>query len=166
MIRLRPYVSSDSTFVIDWITDERCHFKWCANHMMYPLTTKVMEAYEDAFADEKEGIILTAINENDIPVGHLAIKLNKKQADSAHLSYVLVDAKQRKSGLGKEMVRLAVDYVFEIMKKSKVTLSVFANNQIARNCYKSAGFQDVAFYDHCIHYKDEIWSYYEMAVEK
>lgn len=165
MIRLRPYMSSDSDFVIDWITDERCHFKWCANHMVYPLTNEVMKAYEDAFADGKDGIILTAVNEEDIPVGQLAIKTNRKREDWAHLSYIVVDAAQRKKGLGKEMVKLAVDYAFDIMKKSKVTLCVFANNQIARNCYKSAGFIDVAFHDHCVPYKDEIWSYYEMKVE-
>ncbi|MDO5293207.1 MAG: GNAT family protein [bacterium] len=165
MIRLRPYKSSDSNYVINWIADERCHFKWCTNHMVYPLTTEVMDAYEAAFADGKDGLILTAVNEDDIPVGHLTIKKNKKGSDCVHLSYILVDSNQRKQGIGTELVSLAVKYAFDTMNMKKVTLCVFANNQIARNCYKSAGFKDVAFHDHCVPYKDEIWSYYEMAVE-
>ena len=63
------------------------------------------------------------------------------------------------------MMSLAVKYAFEILKIKRVTLGVFDNNEIAHNCYKSAGFIDEKYCKDVFKYKDENWGIYEMATE-
>ena len=48
---------------------------------------------------------------------------------------------------GKEMVRLAVKYEFEILNIKKVSLGVYANNESAHNCYEAVGFVDQKFHE-------------------
>ena len=39
------------------------------------------------------------------------------------------------------MLRLGLDYAFNILKVDKVTIGVFENNACAYHCYLSAGFR-------------------------
>lgn len=39
------------------------------------------------------------------------------------------------------MVELAIEYAKTVLHASKITLAVFTNNERARHCYESAGFQ-------------------------
>lgn len=65
---------------------------------------------------------------------------------------------ERGRGYGKEMLRLAIKYAFEILKVEKITLGVFENNMSAYHCYKSVGFQDVELEaDEYYHVMDEDW---------
>lgn len=41
------------------------------------------------------------------------------------------------------MLKLALQYAFDILGAQKVTLGVLENNPGAYHCYKSAGFRDV-----------------------
>lgn len=166
MIKLRPYKESDSDFIVAWITDERSHFKWCVDHMAYPLTTEVMKAYEEAFETHNEGWLMTAVDEHDVPVGHMAIQRKKRDEKTVRFTYIVVDTQRRKEGIGTAMLKEAVEYTFQTLQMDRITLCVFENNQIAHNCYRSAGFTDVTFHERCIPFKDEIWSYYDMEQTK
>ena len=166
MMKLRPYKASDSKYIIAWIADERSHFKWCLHHMAYPLTAEVMEAYENAFVDGRDGWLMTAVDENDVPVGHLSIQRKDGEEKTVRFNYIVVDDKRRKEGIGTEMLKEAVEYTFDTLGMERITLCVFENNQIAHNCYRSAGFSDIRHHERCIPYKDEIWSYYDMEQKK
>lgn len=53
---------------------------------------------------------------------------------------VIVDDTKRVKGYGKQMLILAIKYVFNIFGAEKITLGVFDNNIPAYCCYKAVGF--------------------------
>ena len=56
---------------------------------------------------------------------------------------MILDTSKRGKGYGKEMIRLALQFAFDIMKVEKVTIGVFDNNLAAYHCYKSVGFTEM-----------------------
>ena len=67
----------------------------------------------------------------------------------------MIDKRYQGKGYGKEMLRLAVKYSFEILKAEKITLGVFENNTSAHGCYKSVGFKEIDM--------EEPWYYHGMG---
>lgn len=43
---------------------------------------------------------------------------------------------------GKEMLELMIDYARNVLSATKITLGVFTNNDSAKYCYRSIGFQN------------------------
>ena len=77
---------------------------------------------------------------------------------------MIVDDSKRGQGLGKILVKMAVDYAFRELGASKVTLGVFENNFAAIHCYMAAGFHRISMpkpesYE-CL---GEIWECIEMG---
>lgn len=79
--------------------------------------------------------------------------------------FIIVDASKRGKGYGKEMLRLALQYAFESVKASKVSLGVFANNPSAYYCYRSVGFQELPQREEYT-IRGESWECIMMEVEK
>ena len=165
VIRLRPYKISDAKYILNWVQDERKFVMWCANLFQYPLTEQQLIDYKEMYDEEESGWSLTALGEEGIPVGHLLMRKADYVNRSVHLGFIILDEKLRGQGLGKEMVSLAVKYAFEILGVKKVTLSVFDNNPVAHQCYKSVGFEDTMFYEEIFPYQDEKWGLHEMQIE-
>lgn len=165
MIRLRPYKSSDAEYLIHWIKDERVFSMWCADRFTYPLTEEQLQKYKENYDNDEHGWIFTALNETGSPVGHLLMRAADYENQSVHLGFIVVNPDCRGQGYGKEMVSLAVNYAFEILKVKRVTLKVFENNRTARQCYQSCGFRDEAYHKDKFLYKEEKWSGYDMVVE-
>ena len=70
------------------------------------------------------------------------MRFTDKEKAVLRLGFVIVDDSKRGKGYGKEMIRLALKYAFEIMKVEKVTIGVFENNASAYHCYQSVGFRE------------------------
>ena len=83
---------------------------------------------------------MTAI-EDGKPVGHLILRHTGE--NELRFGFVILDDSKRGKGYGKQMLKLALQFAFDIMKAEKVTLGVLENNPGAYYCYKAAGFQDV-----------------------
>lgn len=65
------------------------------------------------------------------------------------------------------MIRLALQYAFDILKVDKVTIGVFENNMSAYYCYKTAGFRDVEMAEkELCEVCGEMWSILELELEK
>ena len=58
------------------------------------------------------------------------------------IGFVIMDDARRGNGYGREMIRLALIYAFDLFKAERVTLGVFDNNPSAFRCYKAAGFKE------------------------
>lgn len=83
------------------------------------------------------------------------------------MDFVIVDDTKRGKGYGKEMIKLAIKYSFEIMKADKITIGVFENNLPAYCCYKAAGFKDVKTDEDVIcELFDEKWKILELELDK
>ena len=144
MLRLRPYKQCDAKYIVDWIKDEVAFRKWCADRYdKYPISADDMNAHYSAFDDSDSFFAMTAYDEHGV-VGHLIMRFTDKDKRVLRFGFVIVDDSKRGMGYGKEMLRLAVSYAFEMLKVDKITLGVFENNPSAYHCYQSVGFKETA----------------------
>ncbi len=147
MLRLRPYKPCDAETIISWCKDESAFRKWTSDRYdTYPITAEDMNyKYIDCNGDCSEPdnfYPLTAFDETGI-VGHLILRFTDKEKKVIRFGFVIVDDTKRGKGYGKEMLKLALKFSFDILKAEKATLGVFDNNPAAYYCYKAAGFKDV-----------------------
>ena len=171
MLGLRPYKPSDAQTIVSWCRDELTFRRWTSDrYENYPITAEDMNRkYIDCNGDcvEDDNFYpMTAFDESGA-VGHLIMRYTDKEKTVLRLGFVIVDDTKRGKGYGKEMIRLALKYAFEIYRAEKVTIGVFDNNPSAYGCYKAAGFKDVktdnpVTCDVC----GETWSILELKLER
>ncbi len=88
-------------------------------------------------------IPLTYVCDDKI-IGHLTIRYPIDVNDKVvRFGFVIVNPTLRGHGYGKKMLITAIEYVKNILKADKITLGVFANNNNAKYCYKSVGFENI-----------------------
>lgn len=147
LIRLRPYKNCDAKTIVAWCKDEVSFRKWCFDRWkLYPITADDMnEKYFDNNGDcvDLDNFYPMTLIDNNTVVGHLILRFTDEERLTLRFGFVIVDDTKRGLGYGKEMLKLALKYSFEILKVNKVTLGVFENNVSAYNCYKSVGFKEV-----------------------
>jgi len=143
MLRLRPYKACDAKIIVSWIKDEIAFHKWCADRFEnYPITAEDMNIHYDEFAYTDNFYQMTAFDETGV-VGHLIMRFIDKEKKVLRFGFVIVDDEKRGKNYGKQMLQLAIQYAFDILKVEKITLGVFENNEPAYYCYKSVGFEEV-----------------------
>ncbi|MCR5469125.1 MAG: GNAT family N-acetyltransferase [Lachnospiraceae bacterium] len=160
MLGLRPYKKEDAQTILSWTKDERAFYKWSAGVMGdYPITQK-----EFAFVDSL--MAFTAF-EDDKTVGFFTLRNPGEKTEELRIGFVILNPEMRGHGKGKEMIKLALKYAFEVYGAKKVSLGVFENNESAYRCYKAAGFEDVVLDETEIyHVLNEDWKCKEMTIEK
>ena len=128
----RPFKKCDADTIISWIKNERIFRYWCADRFeSYPITgNDLIAQYEDlAFNDDIFHFV--AYDESGL-IGHFNIRYpDKNDINTVRLGYVIVDDSRRGQGLGKKVIRMALDYAVTFMKANKVTIGVFDNNPSA-----------------------------------
>ena len=147
MLRLRPYKPCDADTILGWIKDEDAFRKWSTDrYPHYPITADDMNyKYTECNGDcaEPDNFYpMTAFDDSGI-VGHLIMRFTDAENSALRFGFVIVDDSKRGMGYGKQMLRLALRYAFDILKVQKVTLGVLENNPGAYYCYKAAGFREV-----------------------
>jgi len=143
MLRLRPFKKCDADTVISWIRNERIFRFWCADRFeSYPITgADLIAQYEDLA--NNDDIFHFVVYDEDGIVGHFNIRFpDRSDINTVRLGYVIVDDARRGQGLGKQMIRMALEYAREFMGATKATIGVFKINPAALNCYLAAGFKD------------------------
>ena len=135
-MEIRPYKSSDAETILSWCDNEKAFYEWSAGILGdFPITAKQFDFVESLTA-------FTAYENNEI-VGFFTLRKPNESKDELRIGFVIIDPKKRKTGLGKKMLKLGLDYAFNIGKASVVSLGVFENNLSAYYCYRSAGFEDI-----------------------
>ena len=147
MLRLRPYKNCDAKAIVTWCKDEVSFRKWTSDRYdKFPITEDDMnKKYVNCNGDcpEPDNFYpMTAFDESGI-VGHLIMRFTDEEKKNLRFGFVIVDDAKRGKGYGKEMIKLALKYAFDILKVEKVTIGAFENNPSAYYCYKAAGFKDV-----------------------
>lgn len=145
-MKLRPYKPSDAEVILSWVRDEETFRKWTTDRYdHYPITAADMNhKYIDCNGDcpEPDNFYpMTAVKDGR-PVGHIIMRYTDE--DVLRFGFVIVDDTKRGAGYGKEMLRLALKYAFEILKAKKVTIGVLENNPGAYRCYQAVGFRAVS----------------------
>ena len=140
---LRPYEAADSKVICSWVKDEKQLFQWSADRIgKWPLEgDELNKEYKDT--NPKNLIPLVALDENNIPAGHLFIRYpDETDRTQIRFGFVIVSPELRGKGNGRKMLELAIQYAKENLHASRITLGVFANNPKARACYESIGFKE------------------------
>ena len=160
MLRIRPYNKDDAATIISWSRDERSFYRWSAGVMGdYPITPK-----EFSFVDSL--MAFTALDE-DKPTGFFTLRNPGGTANELRIGFIILDPEAIGCGKGKEMLKLALKYAFEICGAERVSLGVFENNEQAYHCYKAAGFKDVPLAEpETYRVLGEEWRCREMAIER
>lgn len=165
MLRLRPYKACDAETIIPWINDERTFYKWSADrYKKYPITADDMNAFYDASAFSDGFFEMTAFDETGA-VGHLIMRFTDEEQKILRFGFVIVDDTKRGKGYGKQMLKLAMKYAFEILMVDKITIGVFENNESACHCYLSVGFRDTGRVE-CYPILGEEWNCRELELER
>lgn len=147
-MRLRPYKSADAEVILSWVRDEDTFRKWSTDRYdHYPITPADMNyKYFGCNGDCPEAdnfYPMTAVKDGRI-VGHLILRFTDPERMVLRFGFVIVDDSKRGAGYGREMIRLALKYAFEILKVRKVTIGVLENNPGAYRCYRAVGFRDAS----------------------
>ncbi len=79
---------------------------------------------------------------------------------------VIVDHNKRRAGYGKEMLKLALQYAFDITGVKLVQLNVFDENAAAKHCYEKTGFIEESMTKNVFPYKNESWSRCHMVIQR
>ena len=166
MLRLRPYKRCDAEYIACWFEEERAFRKWCADRYdHYPVSAEDINRHYDSYGDSDAFFQFTAFDEQG-PAGHLTMRFTDEAKQTVRFGFVVVDSSRRGMGYGKEMLRLAIQYAFEILKARKITLGVFENNPRAYRCYQSVGFEPaVQGEPQYYHVFGEDWKCLEMELE-
>lgn len=165
MLRLRPYKPSDAWKVLEWWegADEETFIKWSCGKFEYPLTIEQLDVYFSRWClQEENGWLMTALDEFGTPVGHFIVRLADYEKDTVRLGFIVVDPDARGKGYGKEMVRLALKYVFEVLGMKNASLGVFENNPQAKACYEAVGFTAREYVPDYFLHKGVTYAAYEM----
>lgn len=171
MLRLRPYKNTDAQNIVTWCKDEVAFRKWTSDrYEQFPITAEDMNRkYVDCNGDCEEPdnfYPVTAFDESGV-IGHMIMRYRNPEKTKIRFGFVIVDDAKRGMGYGKEMLRLALTYAFELLKAERVSLGVFENNMPAYYCYKAAGFKDVVLEKPIIiPICGEQWGIKELAMER
>lgn len=136
---LRPYQPTDANVITTWLKSKYLMHQWCADIYEYPVTPDDINKYYERFIDGINSFALTMIDGDEI-VGYITLRRLGGHPTELRLGFVIVDDSKRGRGLGKVLVRMAVDYAFGRLGATKVSLAVFENNPAAIHCYESVGF--------------------------
>ncbi len=168
MLRLRPYKCKDAEKIVSWIKNEKVLRQWSADRFGdYPIKAEdINYKYLNLNGDNDDidnFYPMTAFDETGA-VGHLILRFTDEEKTSIRLGFVIVDDSKRGIGYGKEMLRLAINYAFDMLKANRVDLGVFDNNPSAYYCYKSVGFKEYG--EHFCDIMGESWRCIELELKK
>lgn len=164
MLRLRPYRKSDAERIVSWLKDEESFRKWSADrYERYPVTADDINQNYEACEAAGEFYEMTAFDEDGI-CGHFILRFTDKELLHLRLGFVIVDDEKRGRGYGREMMRLALEYGFRVLKASEISIVVFDNNPAAIRCYEAAGFRKAEYQKDCLTYQDQKWSAYKLII--
>ena len=141
-MELRSYRDTDSATICGWIRDEKSLYQWSAGTIgEFPLADDDLNKFYAPVIGSKGFIPLSAVDETGTLVGHLRIRYpDEADKSTVRFGFVIVDPALRGHGVGKEMLRLAIDYARNALGATRITLGVFANNDRAKYCYAAVGF--------------------------
>lgn len=145
MLRLRPYKPCDAGKVASWIDNERTYQLWGGKLIGdYPLTAEAINKkylQENGGCEEEDNFYPMSAFDEDGIAGSLIMRYIKGDNRILRFGWVVVDGSRRGKGYGKELIRLAQQYAFTVLKVDTVSIGVYECNTSAYKCYLACGFR-------------------------
>ncbi len=161
MIKLKIFEENDSPTLISEIPDARFLLQWAGPNYIYPLDTVQLI---DTSGNPSFKVFRAIRTDNFETIGHIQLMDIEPSTSSCVLGRVLIFEKYRGNGFGKEITQAAVNYAFENLNLSEVTLSVFDFNTPAIKAYKSLGFSEFQIIKGARKFQNESWNIIKMKM--
>lgn len=167
MLRFRPYKPCDAKVIVSWIKDEISFRQWCADRFEhYPLTADALNAHYTAQEMNDAFYPMTAYDETGVQ-GHMILRFTDPEKKNLRFGFVIVNSEKRGCGYGKEMLKLAMEFGFRLLKAERISLGVFENNPDAFHCYRAAGFREIKLpHPETYSVLGETWKCIEMEINQ
>ncbi len=136
-LNLRPSNENDAALFLKWLKDES-EFDILSGGTLGKMPRSGKELY-DIFMSRKGTEKQYTAEIDGVAVGQFTLR--DLGNGSYKICYVIIDKNRRKEGLGRDMMRLAVDYCLNELSAENISLVVFKRNTAAFNCYKDVGFK-------------------------
>ena len=139
-VELRRHDRANYPLYARWYGDEEIwHLtSWMSQPMQRAAVERLFEEREKSSIDDSFAIHR---EDEDEPVGVIALSNISEANASADLSVIVGEAEARDQGLGTEAIRLILSYAFEELGLNSVALSVFDFNEAAIHTYENLGFE-------------------------
>ena len=146
MLRLRPYKPADAEAITSWCKDERTFLLWGGNLFgSFPINAEIMNRKyldENGGCEEKDNFYPMTAFDDSGTVGHFIMRYTGGNTRNLRFGWVIVDSEKRGKKYGQQMLKLGLQYAFEILKVDLVTIGVYENNASAYGCYRALGFRE------------------------
>lgn len=166
MVRLQPYRTKDGLSILNWVQNEEDFTKWCANKFCYPISDSKFNQCILERENMGQEIYMSALDEQGCVIGFLCMDQINYQQDTGNLSCVIVDPEKRSRGIGKQMIKLAIQFAFIPLGLDRVTASVFDIDPVLRTCFHKAGFWDDCYNLESFDFRGNKWGSYQMSCRK
>ncbi len=167
-LELRRFDESDFAQLSAAITDPRLHLQWAGPEYTYPLDPRELnETLSKTIGETPSFKVYKAVlPSTGETVGHVQLMSIDYAKSTCVLGKVLIFPAYRGKGLGKAIVRSAVNEALAGLGLREVTLLVFDFNDAAIAIYRSLGFVPSPPDPGALTFQDESWQARAMAVTR
>lgn len=169
MIELLKFEKSDAARLIGWIPDEQFMVQATGPLFKWPPDTGQVEQHLESAEGEKPTVYAfnAAETRSGKVIGHVEIILIDYEKSNGMLGSILIgDPDLRGKGYGREIVKLAVDFGFNVIGLDEIYLWVFEFNTGAMKCYEKAGFERCQYKESDFELGDRSWNSIKMKIRK
>lgn len=152
-IYLRPFTGDD----IDWYYEALLQQE--SNRLTGTkklFSREVLRNYLDTIASDRERAqFVIALQENDRPIGEIAIMDMDPSNRSGHIRIAIFAEEDCGQGYGSEAMILMLDYGFGMLNLNRIELVVFSYNARAVRAYEKIGFVQEGIQREALYYNHE-----------
>lgn len=136
MIRLDKFTTNDYANLISWIDSEELLIQIAGRQMSFPVTAEQLDISQADKNRNAFSIIDTATGRS---IGHCELYIMESTVKIDRL--LIGDPSMKGKGLCSEIIKLLLEYGFNILHRQEIELNVFDWNVAAIRCYEKAGFK-------------------------
>jgi RimJ/RimL family protein N-acetyltransferase len=136
---LRPVEADDLGVLAQWRTDPG-NRKWFFNPLPVSLSGQA-GWYQQLQGSRDRLLFMVELRSSGKPIGTIGLDAIDQRNQRAELGNVLIDARERGQGYGREAVNRVVEYGFADLNLRRIFLEVFAHNRAAIRLYQACGFE-------------------------
>lgn len=138
---LRPLMDEDiNNKYLSWINREKI-LKYL-DYGRFPTSSKQLQEYVENKSNSKYVIFLAIVDKSTHKhIGNVKLEPINWVNRSAGFAIFIGDEKNRNKGIGKEVVKLMIEYAFYRLNLHRISLGVIEGNNRALGLYEKLGFK-------------------------
>lgn len=144
MITLRPHERGDIPLRVKWLNNKQANL-FAVDDPTHVTTIAEQEKWFDEYEEQLklgQKKFFTILN-SETPVGFLGLSHINREKKEGDVFIMIGEDGHRGRGIGREALKLLLDFAFGELKLNRLGLGVHKLNEPALRLYRSAGFKEV-----------------------